>query len=117
MSTTPSCQACGAAYQRAVEPAKDEIARLKAENAALRARLDTMRERGDMEHARMSAELDVARVGLAAEQELRARSEMIVLAARRLRTAVETLNGISQAETVLWAALDADDAATKVRDE
>lgn len=54
------------------------------------------------------AELSAARVGIAAEQELRARSEMIVLAARKVVAGPDSVN-----YTQLAAAIDGYDEAAR----
>lgn len=95
----------------------EQKTRLLAEIRALEAERDRWRNKAELAADRervLQEQLNDARTGLVAEQNARSRSEIIVLAARRLRIAVETLNGISQAETALWSALAAEDEATKM---
>lgn len=82
------------------------LLRVYGKNA--RAAVQAVRPQADA----LLSRLHHAEVGLAAEQELRARSEMIVLAARRLVAGPD-----STAYTTLAAAIDAYDEATKARDE
>lgn len=81
------------------------------------------------ENERLAAELNAARVEIAArlrelggdseegEQPMRAIERSVIQATRAYRTAVTTLDGISAAEQALWAALDAYDAAENARIE
>jgi regulator of replication initiation timing len=95
---------------------------LRAENAELRRRLESCMQRGDMaiaENARLRADVYGLRTALEqqqrateAERAARSRSDIIVLAARRLVAGPDSEN-----YTRLAAEIDAHDQARKVRNE